>query len=177
MRPPRPTRCPGTAPAALAATLAAIALTATLTPQAGAFGRIAPGVAPPVGELGVHVVFQLADCPSTFAFLDILGHPTLSGRVRLSTLVLIGEPADVPAAARALGDVAGGLPLTVASAPTRRAFRRLGFRRTPFLLVEDAAGVVRLAAPVPRGPRELRALHRSLQALAELEARPSARPG
>lgn len=171
MRHPRATTCFRSAPAALAATLGVLALTATLTPETGAPGRLAVGEAPAAGALGLHVAFQLADCASTLAFLDILGHPSLAGRVRLSSLIFIGEAGDTAAAARALGDVAVGRPLIVASAPTRRALRRLGFRRTPFLLVEDTAGVVRMASPVPRGPLELRALHESLRALADLETR------
>jgi hypothetical protein len=157
-----------TAPAALAATLGVIALTATLTPETGMTGRLDLADAPP-GALGVHVAFQLADCASTLAFLEILDHPSLLGRVSLASLVFLGEARDTAAAARALGGTGKGRPLIVASAATRRALQRLGFRRTPFFVVEDADGVVRFASPVPAGPRQLRALHGSLRALADLE--------
>jgi hypothetical protein len=60
--------------------------------------------------------------------------------------------------------------LRPASAYTRRAVRALGFARTPVFFVEDAGGAVRFAAPVPTDPRQLRALHASLLALADLEA-------
>lgn len=157
--------------AAVAAMLGAIAITAALTPQTAKADRFVPGRPPATGDLSAHVVFQLADCPSTLAFLEILEHPTLLDRIRLADLLLIGEKRDLPAAARALRGTATGRPLLVASATTRRGLRRLGFRRTPFLLVEDAAGVIRFASPVPDGPRELRLLHRSLVALADLERR------
>jgi len=158
------------AAAALAATLGVLSVTAVLAPEEES-ARPVRAELPPRGALGLHVAFQVEDCASTLAFLEILDHPSLAGRVGLSSLLLIGEAEDVPGAARALRGIGRDRRIRVASGATRRALRRMGFRRTPFFLVEDAGGVVRFAAPVPGGPRELRSLHASLRALADLEER------
>ena len=160
----------GAAAAALAATLGVLSATAVLAPEQENVRPVRADLPQP-GALGLHVVFQLEDCASTLAFLEILDHPSLAGRVGLSSLLLVGEAEDVPGAARALRGIARDRRIRVASGATRRALRRMGFRRTPFFLVEDAGGVVRFAAPVPGGPRELRSLHASLRALADLEER------
>jgi hypothetical protein len=169
MNQPRPISPARGVAAALTLTLGAFALTATLTgPFAGR--RLVTSPPPEPGGLGVHVAFQLADCPSTLDFLEIQDHPTLAGSVALSSLVFLGDAREVSAATRALAPIAERRPLRPASAYTRRALRALGFARTPFFFVEDAVGAVRFAAPVPTDPRQLRALHASLLALADLEA-------
>lgn len=158
------------AAAALAATLGVLSATAVLAPEEESARPVRADL-PPRGGLGLHVVFQLEDCASTLSFLEILDHPSLAGRVGLSSLVLIGDAEDVQGAARALRGIARDRRILLASGATRRALRRMGFRRTPFFFVEDAGGVVRFAAPVPGDPRELRSLHASLRALADLEGR------
>jgi hypothetical protein len=148
-----------------------IALTAILTPEVtGDAAGLAPASEP--GALAVHVAFQLADCASALAFLDILDHPTVADRMNVASLVFVGEAADTAAAARALGGKFS--PLTLASARMLREFRDLGFRRTPFLVVKDADGATRFAAPVPRDPLELRSLHWAMVGLADLHARRTA---
>ena len=156
--------------AALTLTLGALALTATLTRPLGG-RRIVEAPPPEAGGLAVHVAFQLDDCPSTLAFLEILQHPSLADRVAVSTLLLLGDASQVPTAARALGPVGTRWRVRTASAAARRSLRSLGFTRTPFFFVEDSEGALRFAASVPTDPRQLRALHASLHALADMEAR------
>jgi hypothetical protein len=180
---PRHTTRPGAAPqstvggglaAALTLTLGALALTATLTrPSAGR--RIVAASPPEPGGLAVHVAFQLDDCPSTLAFLEILQHPSLADRVAVSTLLFLGDASQAPRATRALGSVGTRWQVRTVSAATTRSLRSLGFTRTPFFFVEDSEGALRFAASVPTDPRQLRALHASLHALADLEARRAGR--
>ncbi|HSM37352.1 MAG TPA: hypothetical protein VK837_13205 [Longimicrobiales bacterium] len=171
---PRQATVGGGLAAALTLTLGALALTATLTRPAGG-QRIVAASPPEPGGLAVHVAFQLDDCPSTLAFLEILQHPSLADRVAVSTLLFLGEASQVATAARALGPVGKRRRVRTVSAAARRSLRNLGLARTPFFFVEDSEGALRFAAPVPTDPRQLRALHASLHALADLEARRAGR--
>ena len=162
---------PPSAPVAVLATLGLAATFALLTPDRSGSTDAVPLTIPERGGLALHAVFQLEDCAATVAAFDILDHPTLSGRVRLETLVLIGDPGQAGEAIRRLGHRALGRRLVTAGPHERRAFRAMGFRTTPFFYIADDRGSIRLASGVPSGPHQLRALHATLSALADNELR------
>lgn len=138
------------------ATVAAASLcTGILLPRASH----APTLAHILGEPGpagggrfqVTVVFKLEDCESNLQFLALFQRP----RIRQSTHVTALLAADQ----RMLGDARRALRRWVPTVNVRwanpaaiRSLRSLGFQRTPFLLVLDPAGRLRLAAPAPSTP-------------------------
>lgn len=168
-------------PATLAALVAATILSAGALRRdaadpltlAEALRGVAPGrgsVAEQEGrrEYDAHLVMQRADCEGNVYALRFLQRPGIRQRVRLAGLLLVGSDADYSAVRRRLGDAPQGAPLRHADDATVRALRTIGYRSTPFLVIAERGGGVKMTMQLPSTPEELAAFARLLPHLASV---------
>ena len=93
------------------------------------------------------VLLSAEDCSGNLGFLDLFQRDTT--RVRLSRLYLVGSRRDMDSTTALLRDRDVRTPLLPASRAMQRAMVQLGATGTPFLIVLDRDGVVRLAMASP----------------------------
>lgn len=93
------------------------------------------------------VVLTAEDCSANLSFLQLFHRDTT--RVRLSRLYLLGPQRGVDSTATLIRDQGIETPLLPATNAVERALRQLGSISTPFLIVLDTDGVVRLAMTSP----------------------------
>lgn len=109
-----------------------------------------PHVPPPGGmRFTAVVVFQAGDCESNLNFLNLFNRPQL--RAQMHTQVLLG-PSGLLRWKSDEERVQAALPGLRYRRATRREWRTLvdqGVDRTPYIVVRDEAGHVRLAHPAP----------------------------
>jgi hypothetical protein len=171
-------------PASLAALVAATILAAALRRDAAAPPTLAEalrGVGPRrvtaaehegPGEYDAHLVMQRADCEGNVYALRFLQRPGIRQRVRLAGLLLVGSATDYAAVRRRLGDAPQGAPLRRADDATVRALRTIGYRSTPFLVIAERGGGVKMTLQLPSSPEELAAFARLLPHLASVTPAP-----
>lgn len=93
------------------------------------------------------VFFQEEDCDGSLLGMRVIAHPSLAEHISVEAfLVSTGSRADIDEIRRSVGDV----PVTVLTRVTRRALLPLGYSRTPFVVVLDRAGRIRITAPLPQ---------------------------
>lgn len=93
------------------------------------------------------VILTAADCSSNLSFMQLFQRDTT--RVRLSRLYLLGPRRGLDSTAALLRDQGIETPLLPATNAVERALHQLGSISTPFLIVLDTDGVVRLAMTSP----------------------------
>lgn len=99
------------------------------------------------------VVFQLEDCEGRLGVLELFRRPALRSAIRVTGL-FVGAATALPQAERVLHRRGFSMRLRPASARAVQALRTVGFTGTPFLLVFDSLGRLRLTAPLPVEPEE-----------------------
>jgi hypothetical protein len=115
------------------------------------------------GEFHAVLLLQPADCASRMETLYALT-PGRRAHGITATALIIGSNAEARQAMRGLRSRGIQLPVrNRRSAP--RVLQTLGYTHTPFVVVFDSAGRVRLAAPAPGSPAELRQFEGALAAL------------
>ena len=123
-------------------------------------------------EYDAHLVLQRADCEGNVHVLRFLQRPAIHERVRLAALILVGSAADHAAVRARLGDAPLGAPLRRANDPTVRALRTIGYRSTPFLVIAERGGGVKMTLQLPSTPEELAAFARLLPHLSSVTPAP-----
>ncbi|MEP6731174.1 MAG: hypothetical protein ABJE10_11075 [bacterium] len=98
-------------------------------------------------RLRAFVVLDSADCSSNLGFLELFQRDTI--HVRLSRLYLKGPRSGLASTATLLREKGINTPLLEETRAVERARLDLGSIDTPFLIVLDADGVVRLAMTSP----------------------------
>ena len=120
-----------------------------------------------------YVFFQPADCAGNLEFLRILARPKFRSTVAvigiLSGSTSAGEAAG---AAQKFRDLTGRATVLPSPRKATSALTALGYRKTPFVIVLDPSGQVRLASAVPGSFEESRRFERQLL---ELTHAPTAR--
>ena len=114
-----------------------------------------------------HVFTQLADCQSNLGFLSLFRRPEIRAGISLSDAWVIGPAVDADSVrpyvdAFGLGDVR---TQSIALAALAK-IAVLGAAHTPFIIVFDRLGSVRLVADMPPTPRAYVALASMLTTLA-----------
>ena len=123
-------------------------------------------------EYDAYLVMQRADCEGNVYALRFLQRPAIRQRVRFAGLLLVGSDADHAAVRSRLGDTPHGAPLRHADDATVRALRTIGYRSTPFLVIAERHGGVKMTLQLPRTPEELAAFARLLPHLASVTSPP-----
>lgn len=93
------------------------------------------------------VVLSADDCSGNLTFLDLFQRDTT--RIRLSRLYLLGRRSELDSTSAVLRDRGVDTPLVPATKAIERAMIQLGASGTPFLIVLDRDGTVRLAMTSP----------------------------
>ena len=102
-----------------------------------------------------YLVMRAEDCEGHLELLRQLERPGIARATDRGGAVVIGSPRAAAPALALLARELPGVRARRASWGQLRLLRRLGYRRTPVLLVLDAAtGSVRFAAEAPRTPGE-----------------------
>jgi len=153
----------------------------TLATLLGGHDRPAgPRPTTPPTRLEAYLITSARDCSSNLGALDLLARDAIAPRIRLAAALVV-EPRqhdDAPATrpdSAALRTVREAVTARGLAAPAVRALdpatalllRRIGYRSTPFLVVLDSAGALRLAAPPPLSFDDYRHLARTLDVLAD----------
>jgi hypothetical protein len=112
------------------------------------------------------VVFQEADCESSLPWLRVFDEPEVRGRVSLSGVV-VGRNADPERAADRMAFAFRRLPVLAAGRSGAVALWTLGYRSTPYVLIFDPTGRLRLAGPAPAGEEARAAFGATVRALVE----------
>jgi hypothetical protein len=114
-----------------------------------------------------HLFTRLADCRSNLGFLSLFNRPAIRAGISLSGAWVIGPSADVDSVRPYVDAFGLGAVRTQAIALTAlSSVAVLGAARTPFIIVFDNLGRVRLVADVPASPRAYVALASMLTTLA-----------
>jgi hypothetical protein len=100
-------------------------------------------------RLRAFVVVDPEDCSSNLTFLDLFQRDTT--HLRLRRLYLRGPRSQLKAMSALLRDRGITTPLVPESKAVARALQQLGSTSTPFLVVLDADGIVRLSMDSPPG--------------------------
>lgn len=127
------------------------------------------------GALAATVVVQPEDCEGNLSLLGLLKRPVVARAVPTVQLLMIGTAADTVGLRERLGTDAVDVAFRPVKDRSVRPLRFLGFLRTPFVVVLDAAGQVRLAQEAPVGAEDFVRLGAVLTALAA-PGRPEAPP-
>lgn len=115
------------------------------------------------GEYHAVLLLQPTDCRTRLEVVHALA-PARNPRGITAAAVIVGPKSSARQAMQMLRSHGNELPVHHrTSAP--RGLRALGYTRTPFVIVFDSAGRVRLATPAPTSAAELRQLEGSLAAL------------
>ena len=114
-----------------------------------------------------HVFTRLADCQSNLGFLSLLRRPEIRTGISLSDAWVIGSGVDTDSVRPYVDALGLGAVRTQAIAWAALSnIAMLGAAHTPFLVVFDSLGSVRLVADVPASPRAYVALASMLTTLA-----------
>lgn len=114
-----------------------------------------------------HVFTRLVDCRSNFGFLSLLHRPEIRTGISLSNAWVIGSAVDADSVRPYVDALGLGAVRTKAIAWAALSnVAVLGAAHTPFLIVFDSLGTVRLVADVPASPRAYVALASMLTTLA-----------
>lgn len=116
------------------------------------------------GRFRAVVVFQYADCGSSLGFLSWLRQHSDLSHMRLERLLHVGPQQEFAAAERWSEESELSLPVRHADASLQRALAALGQRQTPWILLLDRHGQVRLSLDAPRSPAERRQVVSALSA-------------
>jgi len=108
------------------------------------------------------LVMQRADCEGNVHVLRFFARAPIRSRVRMAALLLVGSDADVDAVRQRLGHAPEGVPIHRADAATVRALRAVGYRSTPFLVIAEHGGDVKMTLQLPSTPEEQAAFARWL---------------
>jgi hypothetical protein len=150
----------------IAATSVVLACTAFLRIQSSSveLGELAGG--PPARGNGYRVllVFQVRDCESPRPWLRVFDEPGIRERVAVSGVVLGGGVKEGEAAER-IEAVYRRIPLRAAGRAGARTLWWLGYRSTPYVIILDSDGRVRLATPAPMSDEQADQLRRAIRHL------------
>ena len=114
-----------------------------------------------------HVFTSLADCKSNLGFLSLLRRPEIRSGIALSDAWVIGPAVDADLVRPYVDALGLGAVRTKSIAWAALAkIAVLGAAHTPFVVVFDNLGTVRLVAEVPASPRAYVALASMLTTLA-----------
>ena len=114
-----------------------------------------------------HVFTRLTDCQSNLGFLSLLRRPEIRAGISLSDAWVIGPAVDADSVRPYVDAFGLGAVQTKAIALAALAnIAVLGAAHTPFIIVFDRLGSVRLVADVPATPRAYVALASMLTTLA-----------
>jgi hypothetical protein len=108
------------------------------------------------------VTFQQRDCESNLEFLHVLERPELRDGVAVVAL-FSGTDGELEAARERLQSRYPGVRFERLGSRERRLLSRLGHPATPYWLLLDGSGAVRLSAPAPPDPLAYRTFAQSLQ--------------
>lgn len=115
------------------------------------------------GEYHAILLLQPTDCGTRLEVLHALG-PARKPRGITASALIVGPAPKARQAIQLLRSHGNELPVRHrGSAP--QELRALGYTRTPFVIVFDSAGRVRLATPAPATRAELKQFDHSLAAL------------
>jgi hypothetical protein len=134
---------------AVAAGIVAAIFVPRISPESVPISKAFPLEAGDAKRLRAFVVVDPEDCSSNLSFLDLFQRDTT--HVRLSRLYLRGPRNQLNATRALLRDRGITTPLIPESKAVTRALQQLGSTGTPFLVVLDADGVVRLSMYSPPG--------------------------
>ncbi len=126
---------------------AALLLERQRNPARVAISRAFPFEAGDSSRFRAFVLVSAEDCAGNLGFLDLFERDTT--RVRLSRLYLVGPPSALDFTAALLRGRDVHTPLLPASPAIQRAMIQLGASGTPFLIILDRDGTVRLAMTSP----------------------------
>jgi hypothetical protein len=127
-------------------------------------------------DYDAYLVVQADDCASSLKMLTLFERPPVKARVGLAQLLLVGTAGDLVRARRLLGGTGTGAPIRLADERVRRALGAVGYRATPFVVVTDRSGAVKLTAQAPATPEEYVAFGHLFASLAAREPGQEARP-
>lgn len=114
-----------------------------------------------------YIFFQPMDCSGNLEFLRVFARPKFRSSIAVTGMLSPGTAADQKAEAiRRFGDLTGSRAVLSSSREVAAALVALGYRTTPFVVVLDGQGHVRLATPVPQSFEASRNLDRQLADLA-----------
>jgi len=125
--------------------------------------------APPTrgpGDYQAHLVVQPSDCDGNVHVLRFLRRAPIRARVTVAEVLLVGSHRDFAAVRRRVGDAPDGIPMRRADDRTVRALRTIGYRSTPFLVIAERGGGVKMTLQLPSTPEEVAAFARLLPHLA-----------
>jgi hypothetical protein len=108
------------------------------------------------------VAFQQRDCESNLEFLHVLERPELKDDVSVVAL-FSGSEGEFADAAQHLQSRYPGVRFERLGGRERRLLSQLGHPATPYWLLLDGSGAVRLSAPAPPDPLAYRTFAQSLQ--------------
>jgi hypothetical protein len=117
-------------------------------------------------DYDAHLVVRLDDCDGNVHALRFLRRSAVRERVHFADVLLVGSESDLVAARRRLGDAPDGTPIRRADDRTTSALRALGFRATPFVVIADHSGALKMALQLPASVEEMAAFARLLPHLA-----------
>lgn len=162
-----------------AAPLMVILCTAGLViakPATRPLGAVLPASGPAT-PFRAYVFFQPIDCSGNMEFLRVFARPRFRSHVSVTGMLVPGVTADDKRdATRRFRNLTGSSVVEGASRETRAALRALGYLQTPFVVVLDEQGQVRLATPVPASFEASRTFERQLAELALAPAAKASEP-
>ncbi len=142
----------------LAAVIMIIACTALLlghSPGQHSLERaLRPVPQEPAQELEAYLVFQLEDCAGNLEVAHLFARPSIRHRVRLRELLLLGTEAELQVVRRRFAALDLRYPVRRIDRRLATALATLGHQATPFLIVLDERGSLRLSVSSPRTPEE-----------------------
>jgi hypothetical protein len=158
----------------VAAPIAVALCTAALlfaNPRPKALASVLPAPEPGA-PFRAYVFFQPVDCSGNLEFLRVFARPKFRSSVAVTGMLPPGTAANEKVdATRRFGDLTGSPVVLSSSGEIAAALVSLGYRATPFVVVVDEEGQVRLAASVPLSFEASRTFERQL---AELAVAPAA---
>ncbi len=99
-----------------------------------------------------YVVLQSEDCDSNLEFLRVFSRPKFRSRISVVGVVTgTDSPGETATAAQLMAAQHSSIEVIEITREIARALTPLGFETTPFLVLLDPQGKVRLATPAPQG--------------------------
>ena len=123
-------------------------LASTLRPATG------PAAGQLKGQLEAYIVLQLKDCSSGLEFASLFARPSVRRRVHFRGFLLLGTEVDIQVVRRRLAALGFHDPVRRVGQSATGALAALGHRATPFVVVLDEQGSVRLSVASPSTPQE-----------------------
>lgn len=135
--------------AAPAVVLLCTAILLAGTPRSGPLGALLP-VPPGAQPYHAYVFFQPADCATNLEFLRIFARPRFRSTVSVTGMLSGSTSTEATVnATHRFTDLTGRGSVLSPSRKTAGALVALGYRTTPFVIILDPSGRVRLASAVP----------------------------